>query len=139
MKVFLDANVFIYAASAGDRRAEPSAAIVRAVSSGELDGHTSVAVLEEVFHIELTSGEPALRGLARDSYEGSPSILPVPPEAFEISLSIDVQDLGANDRLHVATCRVHGIDTIVTADRAFDGVDFPRRLDPLDAPAQLLG
>ena len=38
----------------------------------------------------------------------------------------------ANDRIHIATCLVHGVGAILSADRAFDGQSRVRRLDPLD-------
>jgi predicted nucleic acid-binding protein len=34
--------------------------------------------------------------------------------------------------VHVATCQVNGIETILTADRGFDGVPGLRRVDPAD-------
>lgn len=43
--------------------------------------------------------------------------------------------LGANDRLHAATCLGAGIEHILTADRGFDELDLPRRIDPLDDDA----
>jgi len=47
------------------------------------------------------------------------------------ALSLDAARLGAADRLHVGLCLVHGIETIATADRAFDGIPGLRRIDPL--------
>lgn len=49
---------------------------------------------------------------------------------------LDAPRLGANDRLHVGTCFVNGIESIVTADRGFDSVRGIRRVDPLDAAAR---
>jgi predicted nucleic acid-binding protein len=37
--------------------------------------------------------------------------------------------------VHAATCLVHGIETIVTADAAFEGVRGLHRIDPGDARA----
>jgi predicted nucleic acid-binding protein len=67
-------------------------------------------------------------------------LLAVTDEVFRVALGLEVQDLGANDRLHAGTCLVHGIDTIVSANRAFDALQPIRRVDPLDerAVTQLL-
>jgi predicted nucleic acid-binding protein len=51
------------------------------------------------------------------------------------ALDLDIPRLEANDRIHVATCRANGIETIVTADAGFDGVPGLTRVDPLDEKA----
>jgi len=47
-----------------------------------------------------------------------------------------VDALGANDRMHAATCITHGIERVVSADADFDalGRRLPR-VDPLDSRA----
>jgi predicted nucleic acid-binding protein len=50
-------------------------------------------------------------------------------------LTVPKRDLGPADRLHVGTCRSSGVDTIVTADSAFEGLPGLRRVDPLDPTA----
>ena len=48
--------------------------------------------------------------------------------------------LGTADRIHLATCRANGIDTIVSADDAFDTVAWLTRVRPDAAGvAALLG
>lgn len=58
------------------------------------------------------------------------------------ALALDLDDipaLGANDRIHLATCRLHGIGLIVSADVEFDDLEGLRRVDPQaeDALARL--
>ena len=53
-------------------------------------------------------------------------------------LFLEYPALTARDLVHVATCRVHGIDLIISPDRGFDGIGGITRIDPADAPGSLL-
>jgi predicted nucleic acid-binding protein len=131
---FVDANVVIYGAVASPYRS-PCLAILEAVASGRADGRTSTAVLEEIWHVELSGRAGDLEGLARRAYTLFTPLLPVADEAFPHAFALDTGKLGANDRLHVGTCLAHGIGVIVSADRDFDEVGAIRRIDPLDGAA----
>lgn len=131
---FVDANVVIYSAVESPYRA-PCLAILEAVARGRADGRTSTAVLEEVWHVELSGHAGVLDGLAQRAYTLFTPLLPVTDQALRMALSLDAAQLGANDRLHVGTCLVHGIDVVTTADRGFDVVTGITRLDPLDPAA----
>jgi predicted nucleic acid-binding protein len=137
---FVDANVVIYGAVESPFRA-PCLALLEAVARGRADGRTSSAVLEEVWHVELSGRAGVLDGLARHAYTLFTPLLPVGDDAFRRALDLDFTRLGANDRLHVGTCLAHGIDVVVTADTGFDEVSGLTRIDPLDAAAveDLLG
>jgi hypothetical protein len=67
-----------------------------------------------------TAGHEALGPLCRDDVFGK-----------ALSLEAPLQ-LGANGRMHAATCLVAGIPAILTADVGFDDVRGLRRVDPLD-------
>lgn len=134
MAFFVDTNVLIYSTGEGERR-EPCIRILRAIGSGDADGRTSTAVLEEVWHLELSGRADFLAGAAARAYRIFTPLLPVTDEVVAAALSLDADGLGANDRIHVATCIENGIDTIVTADSDFDSVRGIRRVDPLDRRA----
>jgi predicted nucleic acid-binding protein len=51
MRVFLDSNVFIYAAGADHPQRAPCAALLRRVAAGELDAVTSAEVIQEIHHV----------------------------------------------------------------------------------------
>jgi len=136
MRFFIAANVILYALV----RAEPAYAaactrILDAVVDGTAEGLTSTAVIEEVMHIELSSNTAELRGVAGIAYAMLTPLLVVSDDAVRHALGLEAPHLGANDRVHVGTCRVHEIETVVTGDRGFDGVRGIRRVDPLDADA----
>ncbi|MDQ3781677.1 MAG: type II toxin-antitoxin system VapC family toxin [Actinomycetota bacterium] len=132
MDFFVDANVVVYSATAGPYR-DSCRELVTAVAEGQADGLTSTSVLEEVWHVELSGKAGAISGLAASAYTIFTPLLPVTDETVSLALHLDSgAALGANDRIHLATCRQHSIDTIVTADADFDGVPGIHRIDPLD-------
>lgn len=134
MTFFIDANVIVYGATSSEYRA-PCLAIIEAVAGGEADGRTSAAVLEEVWHLELSGKAEGLNGLTERAYGAIAPLLAVTEDAFRLALSLDASELGANDRLHAGTCLAHGIEVVVSADRGFDELSELRRVDPLDATA----
>ena len=134
MTFFVDANVVVYTGGVGPY-GDACRALLDAVTAGEAEGVTSTAVLEEVWHIELSAKAGDISGLTQEAYTMLTPLLPVTDETVAFALSLDADALGANDRIHVATCLQNGIDTIVTADAGFDGVRGIRRVDPLDSRA----
>jgi len=130
MTFLIDANVIVYAA-VPSRYRDACLETLEAVADGKADGRVSTAIFEEVWHIELSGRAGALDGLARRTYLLFTPLLPVNDEIMARALDVDIPRLGANDRIHVATALVHGIDTILSADSDFDHVPALRRVDPL--------
>lgn len=122
--IFIDTNVLVYAA-AGDAAA---VAVLQGASRLPRDLATSSTVIEELHHLELRGRIP--RGVAQDAFTLLRPLLEVTDAAVATALALDTTGLGAADRLHVGVCRAHGIETIATADRAFDGIAGLHRLDP---------
>lgn len=127
-------NVLILSAIRSPRRAA-CLALLEAVAEGGVDGRTSAACLEEVWHLDIAGRVDGLTGLTRRAYTLLAPLLPVTDEALRRALALEVAGLGANDRLHCGTCREHGIATIASADAAVDAVPALRRVDPLDEAA----
>lgn len=134
MAFFVDANVIVYSAAAGPM-GDSCRSILRPIADGEVDGVTSTAVLEEVWHVELSGRAGSIVGLAQNAYAIFTPLLAVDDRILARAFGVRVQGLGANDRVHTATCLENGIDTIVTADSAFDGIRALHRIDPLDGKA----
>ena len=135
MTFFVDANVVVYSSARDSPYRDACVATMTAIARGEAEGRTSSAVLEEVWHLELSGRLRGFEGATARAYAALGPLLPVTDEAFRRALGLDAPALGANDRLHVATCVAHGIELVVTADRGFDSVAELRRIDPLDGPA----
>ena len=129
---FVDANVFVYAIGS-DQLAERSVAILEAIARDDLDGVTSTAVLEEVWHIELSGRVAGMDGQAERVYELMTPLLAVDDRTLRRALSLDALFMGANDRVHAATCFEHGLSQMISADRGFDQVAGIERIDPRDA------
>lgn len=130
MAFFVDANVVVYTATGGPMQ-QACAEVLDAVVEGA-EGRTSTAVLEEVWHLELSRRAGDLPGLTRSAYAVFTPLLSVTDEVVARALTLEADGLGANDRIHVATCLENGIETVVSADADFDLVEGLRRVDPLD-------
>lgn len=129
--IFIDTNVFAYAE---EETASETTSLCRLLLSGVAENRvaarTSASVVEEIWHLQLR-GRPRLKPrTAEKALTLFAPVLPVTHAIVEQALALDVKALGSNDRIHVATCRAAGIDTIVTADAAFDEVEGLRRVDP---------
>ena len=135
MTFFIDANVLVYSAGESEYR-DACLDILTAVTDELVDGRASTAVLEEVWHAEISGRGGPIGGLAQHAYDVLTPLLPVTDEIFRRALGVDAPGLGANDRIHVATCLANGIDVILSADRGFDAVKGIRRVDPLDERAR---
>ena len=132
---FVDTNVLVYAAAADSPYQPGSAAVIEALGAGTASAATSTAVLEELWHLELTGRVPGLDGVTEAAFTLLRPVLAVTDDIFAAALELDAGKLGANDRIHVATCHAHGIPAILTADRGFDAAPALRRVDPADLPA----
>jgi len=128
---FVDANVIVYAATEGEYRG-PCLDVLDVIARGGADGRTSPAVLEEVWYVERSGRAGALDGLAASAYTVFTPLLPVTDDAFRLALALRAPQLGPADRVHAGTCLAHGVNVVVSADVAFDGVRGLRRVDPLD-------
>jgi predicted nucleic acid-binding protein len=131
---FVDANAILYSALDGPGR-DACLRVLEAVAAGDAPGRTSPAVLEEVWHVAERRYPGQLDGLAESALAIFSPLLPVTEEAFVHALGLEAPALGPNDRLHLGTCTVEGIDVVLTADRAFDGIEGIERVDPLDPAA----
>lgn len=124
--------MFVYAATDTPFR-DACARLMLALGRGQVNGRTSSAVLEEVWHLELSGRVRGLEGLAARTHALMRPVLLVTDEVIERAFAIHAPRLGANDRFHAATCSVNAITKIVTADTDFDGLEGLDRVDPLDA------
>ncbi|MDQ3988571.1 MAG: type II toxin-antitoxin system VapC family toxin [Actinomycetota bacterium] len=131
---FIDAAVIAYTRYDAPQR-PACTEIMSWVADGRLPAITSVLVIEEVWHLEHR-GRPALpEGTARAASELFPVLLSVTPDHLRAALEYPPSSLGTADRLHAAVAIDAGCEVIVTTDRAFDGLDGLRRVDPLDTHA----
>jgi predicted nucleic acid-binding protein len=132
---FIDTNVFVYAVAEDSPYQAAATETMEALGAGRASAAaTSVTVIEELWHQELRGRIPGLEGAAESVFTLLRPVLAVTEEIVAAALDLKVRGLGANDRIHIATCHANGIDTILTADRAFDAAPGLRRVDPADLP-----
>ena len=128
--VFLDTNVFI------DALEHASALrLLVAAEAGTLAARSSVTVVEELWHLELSGRVPGLEGIAARARDLLAPVLELSHGTLVRAMRLEGGRLGANDRVIAATCFEHLIETIVSADRGFDDLPLLRRVDPRDAGA----
>jgi predicted nucleic acid-binding protein len=130
---FIDTNVFVYAVRESEQQAG-AAATLEALGAGRARAVTSTAVVEELWHLELSGRIPELAGGTEAVFTLLRPVLSVTDEIVAAAFDVKVRGIGANDRMHIATCQLNDIGTILTADRTFDGVPGLRRVDPADLP-----
>ncbi len=133
MSLFLDANVFVYAAGAPSPWREPCLGVLRAVADGRLHATTSVEVAQEVLHVLCRRGARA-EGLAivRAMTGLFPAMLSVTPNELLAACELVARHDGlpVRDALHAVTAMRAGCSDIVSYDRDFDRIDGLRRLTP---------
>jgi predicted nucleic acid-binding protein len=129
---FIDTNVFIYAVAEESPYQAGATATMEALGAGRTSAVTSVTVVEELWHHEMRGRLPGLDGAAEAAFTLMRPVLTVTDEILAAAFGLKIRGLGANDRVHVATCHANGIDTVLTADRAFDAAPGLRRVDPAD-------
>lgn len=134
MQVFLDANVFLYAAGSDGARAAPCLRILRAVEAGQMDAITSTEVVQEVLHVVARR----LGGVAAERAAAAVlDLVPVPVAVDVAVMRVAMEllrnqpQLGARDAVHAATMAQVRCTQIVSADKHFDLVAGLRRIDPL--------
>jgi predicted nucleic acid-binding protein len=136
MPVFLDTNVFLYAAGAPHPQKDPCVRVLRDVAAGTLQGTTSTEVVQEILYV-LDRRQRRQDGivLARRVTALFPDLLPV--RQVEMVRACDILGrrgaLTVRDAIHVATMLNHGMTTILSADQHFDDLaeEGIQRVDPV--------
>jgi len=135
-RLFLDANIFLYAIGGDGPHRELCRAVLLAVGQGTLDGVTNSEVLQEILHVrarrasvsDATQAVRAAAGIVAD-------VLPVTREDVleACTLLTTYSTLGARDALHAAVMKNARVNLIISIDRDFDTIVSLKRLEPADA------
>jgi len=135
--IFLDSNVFMYAAGSPHPYKDPCIRILSDLETGALKAAVNSETFQELLyrysHIKLADKGVEL---CRELLKYPLTILPV-TEA-DIRLAIDLFDnhrasgLKPRDAIHAATMQNNGISRLISADKDFEHLGIVTRLDPLD-------
>jgi len=130
---FIDAAVFMYAAGGDHPLKSPCRSVITAAMAGSFDATTSVEVVQEILHRYRSIGRTDLgTEMSTNVLDAFAPVLPVTHAVMRrvVSLAGRYPRLSSRDLVHVATCIVEGIETIITPDAGFDQVTEVRRVDP---------
>lgn len=131
--IFVDANVFMYAAGKKHPYKEPSVKFLQRAAAGEIEICIDAQVLQEILH--------RYRSLQRwedgkTVFELALKIVPVihPVDRLVMEQGADLLNrhpsLMARDGLHGGVCLVHGISQLCSFDTDFDVIPGLQRVIP---------
>jgi len=139
-RVFIDANIPMYAAGTVHPLKEPSQRVVMAVATGHLDAVTDAEVLQEILYRYLHIGEREKGFRVFDHFYRIMlgRILPIEDADVQQARFLAQQHPGLSPRdvIHLAVMKRYGVMEILTADTAFDKIEQVRRIDPARFPPE---
>lgn len=131
--IFVDTNIFMYAAGAAHANKNASVQFLRRAAAGAVEVCTDAEVLQEILHryraIERWEDGKRVFGLVS-------RIVPLIHAVDRVVMdqAVEVLDshpsLMTRDGLHVAVCMVHGIREFCSFDSDFDRVPSLQRIFP---------
>jgi len=137
-RIFIDANVPMYAHGAPHTYRQPCQVLLQRITVENIPVVTSSEVVQEILHRYLSIRRPhqAIQ-VASDFMTIVPSVLPVTQSDIEYALRLipSYPTLPARDLLHVAVMLNNDITQILSADAHFDQVEEVERLDPVSFAA----
>ena len=135
MRVFVDTNVFLYAAGRAHPKRDACARVLRKVAEGSLDATVNSEVLQEILYVLSRRGrrEDGV-ALARNVAALFPELLSVTREdmdmAFELALRHPL--LPVRDAVHAGTMLRGGLKRVISVDEDLDQIPEIERVDPAD-------
>jgi predicted nucleic acid-binding protein len=134
----IDANAVIYALGVPHPYRDLCQRILRALDSDDQDYVMDTEVLQEVLHVFDRRGQ-RLKGIQKvtDLLIALKEVIPVGASEIAITLRVlgEHPRLSPRDAIHAAVVLGHGLEGIVSTDRAFDRITGLVRYDP----AELIG
>jgi predicted nucleic acid-binding protein len=133
-----DTSIFVYALGGEHPYRAPCREIVRLAAAGDLQGEASADLLQELAHQRARRiGDRAEAAAAARHVSKLAWWHPVEPN--DVQRGIDLFEahpaLDARDAVLAALAINRGIEAILATDRAFDGIERLRRIDPADERA----
>jgi len=133
MRVFVDANIFMYAVGAAHPHKAPSIRLLERVAGEGVEAVSDAEVLQELlyryWHLKMVE-----QGAALVDYvlQAIPAILPITPRDVMVARSLLVQHppLKPRDAIHAAVMLNHGLTHLYSYDHDFDILSDLTRLEP---------
>lgn len=133
MKVFLDTNIFMYAAGREHDYKAPSVQLIHELGEGRLEAVTDVEVLQEILHrYRRTKVLPEGITLCERIIQLMPQVLAVGKDDMEIAMRLLSRHpaIDPRDAVHAAVMLNHGLTHLYSYDQHFDRIPGLTRLVP---------
>jgi uncharacterized protein len=133
--VFVDSNIFMYAAGSAHKHKIASVAFLHRVAAKKIECCINTEILQEILHRYRYIGRWED---GKEVYYLTKSIVPL-----VVPVVIGIMDIAyrllqqypsiyARDAVHAATCIEEHIDTIISFDKDFDVIEALQRTEPED-------
>lgn len=137
--MLLDSNVFLHALGSDAALRAACTSIIDAVSEDRLAGEAAVVIINEIVHVRHRRTGDRRRAVA-DGRAAAQVVLLHPIDDVDTASALDAFQAHEglqmmNDAVLVAVALRHGLTTILSTDRGFDGIPGLRLVDPADAEA----
>lgn len=125
----MDTNVFVYAVGRPHALREPARRVLQDRSAAHQPLATSAEVLQELLHIYLPQGRVETLDAALRLATDLTTVWPVDEDDVLTARSLIVRHpgLSARDLLHLAVCRRHRAQEVISFDRALVSAFSPYR------------
>jgi predicted nucleic acid-binding protein len=136
MRVFLDTNIFLYAAGQDHPQRDACVAVLRRVADGSIEATANSEVIQEILYVLVRRGRAGDGvALARNVSALFPDLLPVTGEDMRRACELIERypKLPVRDAVHAATMIGSGISQLISVDEDFDQIREIRRVAPENA------
>lgn len=129
--IYLDTNLFVYAAINEGEKGELSRKILTLIATGKIVGYTSLITWDEIFWVIKKERNQEIAVKEGENFLSFPKLnfLEVNQEIISLSQHFVSQyNLGPRDAIHAASALMNGIKEIVSDDADFDRVNEIKRI-----------
>lgn len=133
--ILIDTNVLMYSFGKDHPYRQASTQVLEDVASEELNANIDTEALQEILYVYSQRGERKWGLRVFDALlRVFPAPLPIAREETVIARTLmgGYASLHSRDAVHAAVVLNHGLEAIISADRAFDEISEIKRLDPLE-------
>jgi len=135
MRYYLDTNVFLYANTRKSKFYKSCRFVLEQVALGKISAQTSVETVQEIIFVASRQKQVGVGvRIAKEAWAILGSLCALTEEITNefLKLAAKYPKTESRDLVHVATCKVLGIDKIFSVDKHFDKISEVKRIDPCE-------
>lgn len=132
IKVYLDANLFIYAFINTEKPGENAKNILEDIKEGKYKAYTATLTIDEFLWKIQNELDKKLASEASSIFFNLPNLTLIPVDMEVITKSIEIyqkEDLDPRDSIHIASMKTKGIKKIFSSDSDLDKIKEVKRID----------